>query len=239
LRLDGNPSISTDNGGTTKMALISVGDMTSGATGATFTFTPLDTVLLATQAGSIRLSGIGFQGIDQLYFYARGATSDLILGATLTDIDAAILQAERDVQVNAPAGVDALAVFAGNDFLTGTGPITATDILIVDALRNVNFTSSQFPYGTSATHSLVLRAGNLMNIDVTGDSSVFANARSVDVSGNTINFIGAATNPLLFAATSPVTFTAGAGGVLGKRPRWNTMGGFSIYSPAERSGSGR
>ena len=99
----------------------------------------------------------------------------------MSDIDLAILQAERDVQVNAPAKVGALGVFAGNDFLTGTGPITARDILIIDALRNVNFTSSQFPYGTNTGHTVLLRAGNLMNIDSTGDKSVFANASSVDV----------------------------------------------------------
>lgn len=216
LRLDGNPTISTDNGGTTKLALISVGDMTSGATGATFTFTGLDTVLLATQSGSIRLSGIGFQGIDQLYFYARGATSDLILGAQMTDIDVAILQAERDVQVNALVNVDALAAFSGNDFLTGTGPIAATDILIIDALRNVNFTSSQFPYGTSTGHTLLLTAGNLMNIDVTGDKTVFAKAGSVDVRGGTINLIGGPQDTIAFAATAPVQFSAGAGGIQGQ-----------------------
>ena len=213
LRLDGNPTISTDNGGTTKVAFISVGDMTSGATGATFTFAPLDTVLLATQAGSIRLSGIQFQGVDQLYFYARGASSDLILGAQMTDIDLAILQAERDVQVNAAAAVGALGVFAGNDFLTGSGPITATEILIIDALRNVNFASSQFPYGPSTGHTMLLRAGNLMNIDATGDKTVFANAGSIDVSGNTINIVGAAQDTISFGAAAPVLFSAGAGGI--------------------------
>jgi hypothetical protein len=217
LRLDGNPTISTDNGGTTKLALISVGDLTSGAAaGTVFTFTPLDTVLLATQNGSIRLSDIVFQGLDQLYFYARGAASDLILGARMNEVDVAILQAERDVQVNAPATLGALGVFAGNDFLSGSGPITATNILIVDALRNVNFNTAQFPYGSSAMHTVLLRAGALMNINTTGDKSVFANATSVDVSGSTINLTGATGDTLSFAAAAPVNFTAGSGGIAGE-----------------------
>ena len=232
LRLDGDPTISTANGGTTKLALISVGDLTSGATGATFTFTGLDTVLLATEAGSIRLSDIGFLGLDQLYFYARGATSDLVLGAELTDIDLAILQAERDVQVNATATVGALGIFAGNDFLTGTGPITATDILIVDALRNVNFTTAQFPYGTNATHTLLLLAGNLMNIDITGDKSVFANATSVDVSGDTINLTGPVGDTLSFASTAPVTFSAGGGGIVGEGISLTHSGGLLTLTSA-------
>ena len=55
LLFTGNPTIDLTNGGVTNLALISVGDITSGSPGGTFTFTGLDALLLASQNGSINL----------------------------------------------------------------------------------------------------------------------------------------------------------------------------------------
>ncbi|MFN2621669.1 MAG: FecR domain-containing protein [Chthoniobacterales bacterium] len=103
LQLVGNPTISTANGGATNLALISVGPITSAPAGnTTFTFTGMQSVLIATQNGSITLSGIGFQNIPLLFFYARGATSTLALGAPIANSQLLRLMAENNIAINAP-----------------------------------------------------------------------------------------------------------------------------------------
>jgi len=102
LQLVGDPTISTANGGATNLALISVGPITSAPAGNTaFTFTGMQSVLIATQNGSITLSGISFQNIPLLFFYARGATSTLALGAPIANSQSLRLMSENAVQINA------------------------------------------------------------------------------------------------------------------------------------------
>jgi hypothetical protein len=102
LQLAGNPTISTANGGAPNLALISVGPITSAPAGNTvFTFNGLQSVLLATQNASIDLSGISFQNIPQLFFYARGATSNLTLGSAILNVASLRLMAENNIQINA------------------------------------------------------------------------------------------------------------------------------------------
>ena len=102
LQLVGDPTISTANGGATNLALISVGPITSAPAGtSTFTFTGMQSVLIATQNGSITLGGISFQNIPLLFFYARGATSTLALGAPVANSQSLRLMSENAVQINA------------------------------------------------------------------------------------------------------------------------------------------
>src|ERR1700674_4546119 len=136
LQLAGNPSISTANGGATNLALISVAPITSAPFGnTTFTFPGLQSVLIATQLGSIDISGISFQGIPSLYFYARGAGSNLTLGGPINNVGTLRLVAENNIQINAP---EDLRVGGSGGTLLGTAgaafgvssPITATTALI-------------------------------------------------------------------------------------------------------------
>src|SRR6476646_573385 len=97
-----NATMSTANGGAANLALISVGSITSAAAGnSTFTFTGMQSVLIATQNGSITLSGISFQNIPLLFFYARGATSTLALGAPVANSQSLRLMSENAIQINA------------------------------------------------------------------------------------------------------------------------------------------
>src|SRR4030095_14122106 len=83
LGLAGNPTINLTNG-VTNLALISVGDITSGLPGGTLTFSRLAALLLASQDGSINLgSEIAFQGVPTLFFYARGTNGDLTLASPI------------------------------------------------------------------------------------------------------------------------------------------------------------
>lgn len=106
LQLVGNPTISTANGGATNLALISVGPITTATSGnATFTFPGMQSVLIATQAGSIGITSpdILFQGIPTLIFYARGPGSNLTLGGMgIFNVSNLRLIAENNIQINAP-----------------------------------------------------------------------------------------------------------------------------------------
>ncbi|MEY2575461.1 MAG: hypothetical protein QOF80_948 [Verrucomicrobiota bacterium] len=109
LQLVGDPTISTANGGATNLALISVGPITSAPSGnATFTFAGMQSVLIATQAGSIDISGpdISFQGIPTLIFYARGTGSNLTLGG-MGIVNSRFLRliAENNIVINAPVSL--------------------------------------------------------------------------------------------------------------------------------------
>ena len=85
LALLSNPTISISQGGITKLALIGVGGISSGPPGGNLTFAGLDSVLLATQNGSIILdSGISFQNIPNLFFYARGDSVSLKLASPIS-----------------------------------------------------------------------------------------------------------------------------------------------------------
>ncbi|MDQ6624772.1 MAG: hypothetical protein M3Y69_01340, partial [Verrucomicrobiota bacterium] len=123
-----------------------------------------------------------------------------------------ILEAENNVQVNASQSANGFFVYAGNDYLAGTGPITG-GALDITAGHDVNFATSQYPYGDSFGQTVILDAGNAVNIDARGDMSVLNNAGSVDVRGFSINVTS--DNPeaeFFFRGAAPVQFTAGAGG---------------------------
>jgi hypothetical protein len=136
LQLVGNPTISLGSGGAINLALISVGPMTSAPAGnTTFTFTGMQSVLLATQNGSIDLSGISFQNMGLLFLYARGPGSNLTLGAPVLAIPTLRLFAENNIQVNAaenlvegPNGGTLIAIAGSN--LAVNASIDATTGLV-------------------------------------------------------------------------------------------------------------
>ncbi len=101
LLLAGNPTISLVNGGASYLALVSVGDLTSGAPGGALTFDGINGMLLATQDGSINLGPeISFEGIPRLYFYARGTGSSLTLDSPVTGTTNLTLASEGDIVFN-------------------------------------------------------------------------------------------------------------------------------------------
>jgi mannose-6-phosphate isomerase-like protein (cupin superfamily) len=97
LQLVSNPSISILNG-INKLALVGVDGITSGAPGGTLTFSGLNSLLLATQSGSIVLGGgISFQNIPNLFFYARGDSVALNLASPISGASNLLLNSEGTV----------------------------------------------------------------------------------------------------------------------------------------------
>jgi mannose-6-phosphate isomerase-like protein (cupin superfamily) len=214
LQLTGNATITIPPGGATKLALISIGDLTSAPPGGTLTFTGLDTLALFTQNGSINLTaGISFSNIPFLIFYARGATSNLTLASPITGVTSVQLNAEGSVQINAAENVTTFRSDAGVDFLAGTGHVVAQNISIT-AGNNVNFTTADFAVGVGATTNVFLQAGATANLDIRNDQSVFSNADSLTVMANAVSFTAdAGGTTIAFKDLAPIQFAIGAGGI--------------------------
>jgi hypothetical protein len=153
LQLMGNPTISTANGGATNLALISVGPITSAPTGnSVFTFTGMQSVLIATQNGSIALTGLTFQNIPLLVFYARGASSQLALASPIANVQSLRLLSEGVIQFNSPISLQngvnggtltgiSEGTFFGNGFVdTPTASVPAGTFL--GAGGNVSLTAT-------------------------------------------------------------------------------------------------
>jgi mannose-6-phosphate isomerase-like protein (cupin superfamily) len=171
LQLVGNPTISTANGGATNLALISVGPMTSSAAGTgntAFTFDGMQSVLLATQNGSITLGGISFQNIPLLVFYARGASGNLNLDSPITNVASLRLIAEGNIQITGTGY--ALANGSSGGILNGTsgGPFGMS----VPIITPTGLTTPGNFLGAGGTVSLSALAGTL---NVTSDIQVSSN----------------------------------------------------------------
>jgi mannose-6-phosphate isomerase-like protein (cupin superfamily) len=131
LQLAGDPIISAVNNGANNLALISVGPLSSAPAGNTvFTFAGMQSVLIATQNGSIDLSGISFQNIPSLYFYARGAGSNLTLGSPISNVGTLRLVSEGNTQIDA---AENLGNTTAGGMLTGTAGGNVTVNALIDA----------------------------------------------------------------------------------------------------------
>lgn len=171
LQLVGNPTISTANGGATNLALISVGPMNSSAAGTgntVFTFDGMQSVLLATQNGSITLGGISFQNIPLLVFYARGASGNLNLDSPITNVASLRLIAEGNILITGTGY--ALANGSSGGILNGTsgGPFGMS----VPIITPTGLTAPGNFLGAGGTVSLSALAGTL---NVTSDIQVSSN----------------------------------------------------------------
>jgi hypothetical protein len=208
LELLSNPTISIAQGGVTKLALIGVGGISSGPPGGTLTFAGLDSVLLATQNGSIILDGgISFQNIPNLFFYARGDSVSLKLASPISGSNNLLLNSEGTVQVNGNVSANNLNAFSNGDFLAGSGIITAHDVTINSIGGNVTFDASKFPDVAGGTLDLTAN-GTLTFIPVAGPIT----RASIVGHGGTIDLVSS--EPFTFDfSNSSVSFTAGKGGI--------------------------
>ncbi len=124
--------------------------------------------------------------------------------------------AEGSVLLNGALTVQDIRSFAGVDFLAGSGSITATASIDIHADNDVNFNLNQFPEGTSTGQVVNIDAGHNVNIDPTGDQTVFNNANIITVNAsNAINITGTSSTMLnLTSSTNPfgliVAFSAGS-----------------------------
>jgi len=216
LQLVSNPTISVPNG-ITKLGLVGVDGISGGSSGGTLTFGGLDSVLLATQKGSIILGGgISFQNILNLFFYARGDGVALNLASPISGSSSLLLNSEGTVQVNGNVTVDNFNAFSNGDFQEGSGIVTAHDVTINSTAGNVTFDASKFIGVAGGTADLSAK-GILTFIPVAGP----INRASIIARGGTIDFTSSEPFTFDFSNTS-VSFTAGLGGI--QAPNINFVG---------------
>jgi hypothetical protein len=231
LVLAGDPTISTANGGASFLELIGVDGITSGPPGGTLTFAGINNLLLATQNGSILLGPeISFQNIPALFFYARGTGSNIVLGSPITGTRDLYLDAEGSIQVNGAETITNFRAVTGTDFLAGTGAVNASTIDIRSG-GNLNFNLSQFAVGGTLGGTVTLNAGGAANIDARGDQTVFNNASSVIVTGQTISILG--NNPTTLNFTRTANFNAGTGGFQASTVAFNGGSLLNLTSAAD------
>ena len=211
LQLAGNPTISTA-GGVTKVGLVGVDGITSGPPGGALTFAGLDTLLLATQGGSIVLgSEISFQNIQNLVFYARGTNAMLTVGSAINGVSNLVLTSEGSTQLNGNVAADSFQAFTGADFLQGIGTISASGIKITSLNGNITVDASRIP-DVATGGTIELNAANTLNI-VNPSGGGPSKRSSIVANGNTINFISASLFTFDFSNSSLVLFGGGSGGL--------------------------
>ncbi len=172
LNLTGNPTISIANGGPTNLALISVGDITSGPPGGTITFSGLDALFLGTQDGSITLtSDLAFQGIPAIGIYARGPDSTLTFDSTVAGTAYFALESEGSILLNNELSVTETNVSGSqlNVSLQSGGDFTASNGL------TINLDNSEGGVLNSSTDAQLTTGGNLTANGETGLSLTISN----------------------------------------------------------------
>ncbi len=235
LVIGGNPTIIIPAGGASSLALIGVNGITTAAPGGTLTFQGLDTLLLATVNGSINLtSAVTFSSLNNLFFYARGATSDLTIGSAINNVGTLVGLAQRNVDVESAIQSGSFIINAGNNFTVGSGTIHS-NIIQIFAGNNLAFALDKFAVGSDPVSQVFLQAGNTVNIDADGDQSVFANANSITVLGDTINITSGSTVTLNLNVdpANHATFAAGAGGIQAPGIYFQTVGGLELTSDGD------
>ena len=133
LILAGAPQIIIGKNQPTSLALISVGDISTGFSSGPLTFPGINSLLLATQDGSITLgSGISFENIPNLAIYARGAGSNLTLDSSILGSFNLAFAAQNDI-------------LASNSLViseTGTAPLGNSLNLILNAGRDITINNN-------------------------------------------------------------------------------------------------
>jgi mannose-6-phosphate isomerase-like protein (cupin superfamily) len=161
LSLSGDPQIVIPEGAPTSLALISVGDITSGSPGGSLTFDGLTFLLLATQNGSISLdSNISFENIPSLAIYARGADSDLRLDAPIIGTTNLVLAAEDDINVTGSLEISQVGTAASTNDLN----------FLMVAGNDINI-GNDFRLTIQATDEV--DQGGTISISAGGDLTVF------------------------------------------------------------------
>lgn len=171
LQLTGNPTIDSTNG-PTDLGLIAINGITSGGPGGTITFTGLKGVLLATQDGSINLGPqISFSGSHDLNIYARGASSDLTLGSSITTDHKVRLFSERNMMLMAGIATDDLLAVSGGDMSINSSAVIHAPTLTLSSGGDLTW-SGQTSDETQANSEASVDVLAQRQLTITGDLEI-------------------------------------------------------------------
>ena len=208
LTLAGSPTILLGDGGPNNLALISVGNLTSGAPGGTLDFSNLNLLFLATVNGSITLGPeLTFQGVPNLAFYARGANSVLTFDSAVSGASIVGLISEGDIA-------------ATNSFtIEETSGPSAPNGFIISLLAGKSITIGQ-DMDVSITNSDMMSSAliflnSLADTTINGDGGMNLTINNLGATITGPASLGFATGGNLSASTINLTLDNGDGGVIG------------------------
>ncbi len=205
LELAGNPTVIVPSGATTNLALVSVGDITSGPSGGTLTFAGITRLSFITGNGSINLGPeISFSGIDHLEFYARGADSNLTLASPISGGSVVHLFSEGNTNVNGNISVtDDFESLSGGHFTVNGATISANNIAIQTLNGDVTIDGA-----TLTGETLDITGGGDVNIGL--NTAVTINAVTLSLSAaNNLNWSGGTLSATATNSDGDVTISAG------------------------------
>jgi hypothetical protein len=205
LELDGNPTVTVPTGATTNLALVSAGDITSGPSGGTLTFSGITRLDFITQNGSINLGPeISFSGIDHLTFYARGADSNLTLASPISGGSVVHLFSEGDTNVNGNISVTGdFESLSGGHFTANGTTISANSIGIQTLNGGITIDGA-----TLTSETLDITGGGDVNIGL--NTPVTINAVTLSLSAaNNLNWSGGTLSATATNSDGNVTISAG------------------------------
>ena len=229
LVLDSNPTVQT-TGGVTSLALIGVDGITTHNAGATFSFDGIDTLLLATENGSIDLqSGYTFNGPGRMYVYARGSGSHLTVDSNISTANDLRLYSQGSVSIGGTIETINFSSISGGDFTNTNGMVTANGMTVTSQEGNIIINTGAFHAGNSSI-SLSLTAGNAVDITMGSDLSMFESASSISVSGLKISLTAEDVVTLNLNVASPAMLTAGTDGIAASNISFVTTGGLELRS---------
>ena len=230
LVLDSDPIIQT-TGGVTNLALIGVDGITTNHSGATFTFSGIDTLLLATQDGSIDLqSGYTFDGPSRMYVYARGSGSHLTVDSDISTANDLRLFSEGTVSIGGTLETVNFSSVSGGNFTNTNGRVNANGMTVASQAGDITVNSDAF-HAAGDHIGVSFTAGKTVNITMGSDLSMFESASSISVSGDAINLIAMPDVVTLnLNMKSPAMFTAGANGITASNVNFVTTGGLELRS---------
>jgi len=123
--LNGDPVIKVPKGGATDLAFISTGNFGDEAPGGNVSFAGMNSVLFATQNGSISFNAVvSFSDLNALTFYARGTSSDLGLGCNINNVGTVDLFSEGTAEIFANETLTKSSGDGGTLTLNTNGTVT-------------------------------------------------------------------------------------------------------------------
>ncbi|HEY2714041.1 MAG TPA: FecR domain-containing protein [Chthoniobacterales bacterium] len=223
LSLAGSPTVLLGNGGPNSLALISVGDMTSGAPGGTLDFSNLSLLFLATVDGSITLGPeLTFQNLPSLAVYARGEDSVLTFDSGVSGTSIVGLISEGDI-----AATNSLTI-------TETSGPPALNGFIISLLAGQSITIGQ-DVNLSITNSDLMSSAlvflnSLADTTVKGDLNLTIDNTGAMITGSAS--VGAGTGGNFSANSVNLTIENPDAGVIGGQAflSFNTGGTLSTTS---------
>jgi hypothetical protein len=227
LSLIGNPTIVIGDGGPNNLALISVGDLTSGPPGGVLDFSNLSLLFLATQDGSITLSSdLTFQNIPTLGVYARGAGSSLTFDSSVSGTAIVGLVSEGNIEAtNSLTIAEASGTSAPNGFIIS---LLAGQTINIGQDLNLSITNSDLM--TTA----LITVNSLGDTNVNGDGGINLTIDNAESEIQGFASLGVLTGGNLTASTLNLLLDNHDGGLLdgGASIFFNIVGTFTTGGDA-------